>query len=268
MDLQSFSTFMLEVILKTVYFNGNKVSKKNEMMKNYNLYLMKRIFVFLVLIFIISCRKSSEIQKIVYSEIDSPQILKKDNFAQDSIFENVIICDSVYQDKNYKIVLKHFSWENNYDKNDKNTVFVFCKKINGKYQELLRDSIESHGGVYEFQDFNGDNVKDILIQNISDVRSNWTYYLYLVDLKNDRLTKVKNFNQIKNPRYLPQYDLIDNEVMSGRNWTSFYQIKKDSVFDFKYVIYKGEDDKGNIVDFDREYKRILTKVLQNRIYKK
>ncbi|VXB69514.1 hypothetical protein CHRYSEO8AT_350066 [Chryseobacterium sp. 8AT] len=101
---------------------------------------------------------------------------------------------------------------------------------------------------------------------LSDVRSNWTYYLYLVDLKNDRLTKVKNFNQIKNPHYLPQYNLIDNEVMSGRNWTSFYQIKKDSIFDFGYVVYNGEDDNGNTVDFDKEYDKTLSKILKNKNY--
>ncbi|MFY7845990.1 XAC2610-related protein [Chryseobacterium gambrini] len=128
--------------------------------------------------------------------------------------------------------------------------------------------MESHVGAYEFQDYNGDGIKDILIQNISDVRSNWTYYLYLMDLKHDRLTKIKNFNQIKNPHYLPEYNLIDNEVMSGRNWTSFYQIRKDTIFDFGYVIYDGEDDNGNTVDFEKEYDKTLSKVLKNKDYSK
>ncbi|QQQ29583.1 XAC2610-related protein [Chryseobacterium indoltheticum] len=228
---------------------------------------MKRIIVFLVLTSIISCHKHLETQKITSTKINTSAMVKNDIPAQDSIFENEIICDSVYQNKNYKIVLRHFSREKGYDENDKNTVFIFSKKINGKYEELLRDSIESHVGAYEFQDFNGDKIKDILIQNISDIRSNWTYYLYLVDLKNDRLTKVKNFNQIKNPHYLPQNNLIDNEVMSGRNWTSFYQIKKDTVFDFGYVIYNGEDGNGNAVDFDKEYDKTLSKVLKNKNYK-
>ncbi|VXB69502.1 MULTISPECIES: hypothetical protein [Chryseobacterium] len=71
------------------------------------------------------------------------------------------------KNKNYKIVLRHFSREKGYDENDKNTVFIFSKIINGKYEELFRDSIESHVGAYDFQDFNGDKIKDILIQNIS-----------------------------------------------------------------------------------------------------
>lgn len=229
---------------------------------------MKSIATLLAFISIISCHKHLETKNIASTKIDTPATVKKDISVQDSIFEKEIICDSVYQNKNYKIVLRHFSWKKGYDEKDKNTVFTFSKKINGKYQELLRDSIESHVGTYEFRDFNGDKIKDILIQNISDVRSNWTYYLYLVDLKNDRLTKVQNFNQIKNPRYLPQYNLIDNEVMSGRNWTSFYQIKKDSVFDFGYVIYDGENYNGKAVDFEKEYDKTLSKVLKNKNYNK
>lgn len=226
---------------------------------------MKKVILFAT-IAVVSCQKNQVSEKIRPEKTDTPAIVKKEIAALDSNSEKEIICDSVYQNKNYKIVLKYFSSEKGYDENDKNTVFTFSKKINGKYEELLRDSIESHVGAYEFQDYNGDGIKDILIQNISDVRSNWTYYLYLMDLKHDRLTKIKNFNQIKNPHYLPEYNLIDNEVMSGRNWTSFYQIRKDTIFDFGYVIYDGEDDNGNTVDFEKEYDKTLSKVLKNKDY--
>lgn len=213
-----------------------------------------------------SCQKYQETKKNASEATNTLPTVKKEIAAKNSVDEKIIICDSVYQNKNYKIVLRHFSDEKSYEENDKNTVFIFSKKINGKYKELFRDSIESHDDNYEFQDFNGDKIKDILIQNISDVRSNWTYYLYLVDLKNDRLTKVRNFNRIKNPHYLPQYNLIDNEVISGRNWTSFYQIKKDTIYDFEYVIYDGENENGNVVDFDKEYDNTLLKVLKNKNY--
>jgi hypothetical protein len=55
--------------------------------------------------------------------------------------------------------------------------------------------------------------------------------------------------------------------MFGRNWTSFYQIKKDTVFDFEYIIYDGKDDNGNVVDFEKEYDKTLSKVLKNKNYK-
>jgi len=218
------------------------------------------IFLFFILFLgLISCSKKQELQNIS----------AKNNKAetQNKIYEKVILCDSVYENKNYQITLRFFSEEKSYDEGDKNTVFIFSKKENGKYKELMRDSIQSHFGRYEFEDFNGDKIKDILIQNISDVRSNWTYYLYLVDLKNDKLTKIKNFDKIKNPHYLPKYNLIDNEVMSGRNWTSFYQIQKDTVFDFGYVIYQGEDENGIYSDLNKEYPKTLSKVLKNKNYK-
>lgn len=86
-----------------------------------------------------------------------------------------------------------------------------------------------------------------------------------MDLKNDQLIKIKNFNKIKNPHYLTKYDLIINEVMSGREWTSFYQIKNDTIYDFGYVIYKGMNEEGIIVDFENEYNKTLEKILKNKM---
>lgn len=209
--------------------------------------MKKAIIVFIVIIFMVSCSKN---------RVEKNQLEKNSN-------NEIILCDSIYKDKKYQIMLKRFSGEKGSSKGI-NTVFVLGKKENGQFKELMKDSIQSDFGSFEFEDFNGDGIKDILIENISDVRSNLTYYLYLVDLENDKLTKVKNFNEIKNPHYLPEYNLIDNEVMSGRNWTSFYQIRKDTVFDFGYVIYQGIDEKGNTIDFEKEYQETLSKVLQNK----
>ncbi|VXB69455.1 conserved hypothetical protein [Chryseobacterium sp. 8AT] len=58
---------------------------------------MRRMLVFLVLISIISCHKHLETQRITSTKIDASAMVKKDIAAQDSIFENEIICDSVYQ---------------------------------------------------------------------------------------------------------------------------------------------------------------------------
>jgi hypothetical protein len=86
--------------------------------------------------------------------------------------------------------------------------------------------------------------------------------LYLVDLKKDKLTKIKGFEEIKNPNYLPEYHLIDCSVMSGRDWTSFYKIQGDSVKDFGYVVYWGQDEEGNPKDPELEYKKTLKKIIQ------
>ena len=91
--------------------------------------------------------------------------------------------------------------------------------------------------------------------------------MYLIDTLNNSIKKVKGFNQIKNPNFISKYNLIDNEVMSGRNWTSFYQIQNDSIYDFDYIIYQDEDENGNITNFEKEYEKTLNKILKSKNYR-
>lgn len=182
------------------------------------------------------------------------------NKAQKNDFDTLQIrCDSVYKNKGYKITLITFGKENE-NESDFNSVFILKKLINNNYKEVFRDSIYSSTQVIKFNDFNNDQVKDILVQNISDVRSNWTYHLYLVDTKRDKLKKVQGFEEIKNPNYLPQYNLIDNYVMSGRNWTSFYKIQGNKIKDFGIEVLDGANDKGNTT-YDKDYKKAIKIIL-------
>ena len=71
-------------------------------------------------------------------------------------------------------------------------------RTNGQYVPIFSDSIFNTVQEVGFTDFNNDGIKDILVQNISDVRSNWTYYLYLVDTAQNKLKKIKGFEEIKN----------------------------------------------------------------------
>lgn len=75
-----------------------------------------------------SCQKYQETKKIASEATHTLPTVKKEIAAKNSVDEKIIICDSVYQNKNYKIVLKHFSDERSYEENDKNTVFIFSKK--------------------------------------------------------------------------------------------------------------------------------------------
>jgi hypothetical protein len=168
-----------------------------------------------------------------------------------------MICDTVYKNKGYKITLKRFD-TNFEDEEIPNTVFAFSKLTNGQYLVLFSDSIFNRVQDIKFTDFNNDSIKDILVQNFSDVRSNWTYYLYLVDTIQNKLKRVKGFEEIKNPHFLPQYNLIDNYVMSGQIWTSFYKIQGDSVKDFDIVIYDKQVDDGS---YGRGYKKAIKSIL-------
>lgn len=175
------------------------------------------------------------------------------------LFTHEIRCDTIYPNKKYKIILGTFSEEKSYDEGVYNSVFSFYKLQNGTYKKIVEDSVQSHFGEILFEDFNNDGVKDILVENISDVRSNLTYYLYLVDLKNDKLQKIKNFEQIKNPEYLPKYNLVSNLVMSGRNWTRFYKIQNDSIKDFNIMIEQGEDENDT---YDQDYAKSIKAILE------
>lgn len=237
--------------------------KKN---KNYFIVVLFGLMSFMQL----SCNKSISETKVQTKEekIDSAAIEVKKavkDFKDDGYkpeFFNEIECDSLYPNKKY-IISINGNFEK-VDENDLNSEFIFYQLKNNRKVEIYRDSVFIRFGGVEFKDFNNDNIKDILIQNESDVRSNLTYNLYLIDLGKDKLKKIKGFNEIKNPRFLSKYNLIDNYVMSGREWTSFYQIEGDSVKDFGYVIYQGEDENGNPYNYEDVYKRTLNKILKSK----
>jgi hypothetical protein len=168
------------------------------------------------------------------------------------------ICDSIYKDKGYKIVQQYFP-DGIATNDNNNTVFQVFLTTKSDKKIIYQDTLYSRTGEIEFKDFNNDGVKDILIQNISDVRSNWTYYLFLVDTFNNRLKKVKGFEEIKNPNYLPNYDLIDNYVNSGQNWTSFYKIKNGSIIDYGIIIYDDQTEGGT---YKNEYKQAIQVILE------
>jgi len=170
-----------------------------------------------------------------------------------------INCDSIYENRGFSIKLIPFDTTKASD-SEKTFIFLVNLHHDEQFSEIFRDTIESTVQELKFVDFNNDGVKDILIQNNSDVRSNWTYYLYIVDKNNDLIRKIKGFEEIKNPNYLPKYDLIDNLVMSGSNWTSFYKITGDSILDFKIIIYDKEDENGKAT-YDTDYKKALNKIL-------
>ncbi|MPT30128.1 MAG: hypothetical protein E2600_00370 [Chryseobacterium sp.] len=170
-----------------------------------------------------------------------------------------INCDSIFNKKGYSVSLE-------FDPKDQtilNVLFTFSKKIKGKEKIIYQERLHSQFQNVEFIDFNGDGIKDILIENTSDVRSNLTYNLFIVDFKNQNLRKIEGFDEIKNPNYLKEYDLIDCLVMSGKNWTSFYKIEGNKIKDLGYVIQDGEDDNGKDLEYDKNYELTLTKILKS-----
>lgn len=141
----------------------------------------------------------------------------------------------------------------------KNAVFKLLKSEGSTQTCIIKDSIFTRTGQVLFKDFNGDGIKDILIQNTSDVRSNWTFYLYLVYPVHNKLEKVVDFETVKNPEYLLQYDLILNYVNSGQNWSGFYRITGNRLKDFGIIIY---DDNSGSGKFDKEVNQVIQSILK------
>ncbi|MGX7666698.1 XAC2610-related protein [Flavobacterium pedocola] len=226
----------------------------------------KSIFILTLLATITSCnkvRENTETSKIdsVKTKIDTTKTYQNsltNNPVNDSEIQE-INCDSVYKDKGISLKLIPLD-TNKLHQPRYQFIFIVNRQQNAKKSEIYRDTIDSTVQEVRFADFNNDNVKDILIQNISDVRSNWTYNLYLVDKNSASIKKIKGFQEIKNPNYLPKYDLIDNMVMSGRNWTSFYKIVGDTIKDFNIVIYDGEDENGKVT-YEADYKKAIKEIL-------
>lgn len=173
-------------------------------------------------------------------------------FAQKT---TIIKCDSIYKNKEISIKLINFDEEKDGYDNEKNSILIITQKLNNKNSVLIKDSIFSRAQKIEFKDFNNDNIKDILIQNISDVRSNWTYNLYLYNCKTNNFKRVIGFQEIKNPSYNSKYKIIESHVVSGENWAAFYRIKNNKVVDYNIEIIDDGSAKS-----EKEYRKAIKKI--------
>lgn len=224
-----------------------------------------RAFFLSALVLLLGCESNME-EKYPWHPTSEARIQDSLSEKETCKSDNLVIeCDSLYG----KHITLHLDFLNS-SKHDLQNEYVFylIEKKEGKAIEIFRDTIECTVPVIEFVDYNSDKVKDILIQNDSDVRSNWTYNLFLFNKDISSLQKIKGFNEIKNPNYLPQYGLIDNMVMSGRNWTTFYKIDGDTIKDFGIIIYDGEDENGvnsYVEDYMKAIKNILKRERNSRV---
>jgi len=183
-------------------------------------------------------------------------LISSTTFAQNT---TIIKCDSIYKGKNIIVKLVNFDDERDGYDSEKNSILIINQKLNGKNSVLIKDSIFSRAQKIEFRDFNGDKIKDILVQNISDARSNWTYNLYLYDTKTNNFKRVIGFEEIKNPIYNSKYKIIESHVNSGKNWMAFYKIRNYKIHDYHLEII----DDGSIKS-EKEYKKALKKISQKQ----
>jgi hypothetical protein len=165
-----------------------------------------------------------------------------DTITYDTVIADTVIinCDTIFKEAGYSITLITFDTliENEY-----NSILLFGKLGNNDLDNVFVDTLYSQVGQIAFADYNNDSIKDILVQNISDVRSNWTYNLFLSDLKNRTLIKINGFDKIKNPRLNSELKIIESYINSGTNYIEFYKLlNQDSIFKYDIFVYDSSDD--------------------------
>jgi hypothetical protein len=164
-------------------------------------------------------------------------------------------CDSIYKGKGIEIKLKMFDDKKDGYDGEKNSILVIERNLKNRKLVLVNDSIFSSVQKIKFADFNNDKIKDILIQNISDVRSNWTNYLYLYNPKTSSFNQVKSFEEIKNPKYYSKYNIVESYVFSGQDRISFYKMENNQVVNLKIEFI---DDHGE--NFEKDYQNAIKKI--------
>lgn len=117
----------------------------------------------------------------------------------------------IYPFKDSTFVLHlHLSGNENYDEKKINAGVIFTHSEHGEVKRIFEDSFHCMNNLVESQDFDNDNIKDVLIMNHSGGRSNSTFHLFLVDTLTPKLTYVKGFENLPNP----DLDSINNIIMS------------------------------------------------------
>lgn len=176
-----------------------------------------------------------------------------------TIHDSLTLSKDTFQiDEKYKLTATYLNLST--DDFIENLVAVQLIKLqNNKDSIVFKDTVPSFSGIIEFIDFNNENKTDILVQHSSSARSNIHYTLYRLDTMHHKLIKIKGFEDIPNPRYVPKYDIIDCYALTGINWTNFYSIKNDSIIDYNLII---EDDLTRKSGYYKNYKKAIKKVLE------
>lgn len=152
-----------------------------------------------------------------------------------SSYLTIVNADTIFNNKGFSIELESTLEEEH--ENELNSIL----RIKNGDEVVFTDSIFSSAQELKFIDFNSDGEQDILVQNISDVRSNWTYNLYIVNSQTNSFTKIPEFAEIKNPKL--NNGLIESYISSGTNYYQFYELTEELVvFQHDILLYDDHSD--------------------------
>ncbi len=160
-----------------------------------------------------------------------------------------------FKDKTYVLAIQYGVKDDEED--ELKTTNIYFGKI-GKtdkifWREQLQMRLIKDNLTYE--DYNNDGVKDLVIyEQFGGNGGNLFYNLFLINPKNHTITKVKDFNQLSNPRYDEKHKIILSYAVSGSNYYSVYKINKENKV---YQIGEDFQDTDN-VDLEAKIEVILS----------
>jgi hypothetical protein len=150
------------------------------------------------------------------------------------LYQTTVNADTIFNTKGFIVELEWTS-EDDYEK--LNALLRIRKGDEIVYSDSMFSSMQE----FIFTDINLDGERDILVQNISDARSNLTYNLYLVNTEINSFIKVPEFPKIKNPRL--SEGIIVSYVVSGTDYSIFYELtKENNIFQHDIVCYDDHTD--------------------------
>ena len=191
---------------------------------------------------ILLCTKSVSISNFTIKEF--PARCNKNIDSTDTIV--------TYFNEKYKLSIK-VSDPDNYDYETNNALFTITRLKDNFV--VINDSIGTMNPVIEFEDYNKDGVKDILVYHYHGARANSTYYLYVADTKNKYFQKIAGFDDLPNTS-IDKNRIITSVALYGRIGYSFYVITKNhKVMQLGKTIETDPADESDAVD--KEYKRVL-----------
>ncbi|WP_344851398.1 XAC2610-related protein [Pedobacter jeongneungensis] len=167
---------------------------------------------------------------------------------------------SPFKDKSYVLAIQYGVKEEQVGENINTTIYF--GKIGLKTDQLFwKEKIYAKliTGNVSYEDYNSDGIKDVLIFSETGARGgNAFYYLFLLDPKNKKISKVKNFENIVNPEYNRKHHVVVSYGLSGTNNYSIYKISKANK---AYQIGESFEDTfdSDPTELDKRIRKILKK---------
>lgn len=172
------------------------------------------------LLFLNCCRHNN--QRSVFTKSSRQTAINNDHLSKTTIYDTSV---TLFGDTAYKLHLWAFHRELEGEEKA-NTVLTLKKIQDGRSVTLLNDSLYSRLPAIQFQDFNNDKTKDLLVFYDDGARANPRYHLYLVNSKSHNMIRIKGFEELTNAEFDPTNNIITSVGLSGSDYYSFYRITR------------------------------------------